>query len=112
MKGNTMRKINNIKDLEAIQENGELEEWVDNSMNRPFFGVRSLGDHAHLVACLVSLVKQRLGVHSGGSFVKAVDNNNLMEAFIRADDVNAQYMRIYVEFVYMYLPMKGENNGN
>lgn len=101
-----MRKINNFEDLSQQIASGELEEWVSNTMNRPFFGVRLMGDKDHIVSCLVSLIKQRLGIQPGGDFAKAVDNNNLTEAFIRADDINARYMRLYVEFVFMYLPMK------
>ena len=39
-----------------------------------------------------------------GSFVMAVLSNDLMEAFMRADDINLHYMRDIVKYVYNDIP--------
>jgi len=39
-----------------------------------------------------------------GSFVRAVLGNDLMEAFMRADDINLHYMKDIVMYVYNDIP--------
>ena len=39
-----------------------------------------------------------------GGFVRAVLENNLMEAFYRADDMNASHMKDIVVYVYNKIP--------
>lgn len=41
-----------------------------------------------------------------GSFVYAVLSNNLIEAFNRADDINLQYMKDIVSYVYNKIPQE------
>ena len=41
-----------------------------------------------------------------GHFLTALLSNNLMEAFARADDLNADNMRRYVQFLYIYAPSR------
>ena len=41
---------------------------------------------------------------SPGSFMTAVLENNLTQAFCRADDINTQYMRNWADFVYNHMP--------
>ena len=44
------------------------------------------------------------GLPHMGSFLRAVMENNLTEAFGRADDVNAAAMKNWAVFVYSYAP--------
>ena len=44
-----------------------------------------------------------------GHFLTAVLSNDLFEAFGRADDVNARYMKAYVQWLYNYAP--GRHSG-
>jgi hypothetical protein len=42
--------------------------------------------------------------HPVGDFLTALLSNNLKETFACADDVNAQHVRDYVDFLYNYAP--------
>ena len=44
-----------------------------------------------------------------GDFLRAVLENDLVGAFMRADDKNTYHMRAWAEFLYMYAP--GRPNG-
>jgi hypothetical protein len=51
--------------------------------------------------------------YSGGSFVCAVVDNNLMEAVGRADSININYLKFYCQLLYNFSPYQigytGEN---
>jgi len=45
------------------------------------------------------------GILGGGSFLEAVFENNLVEAFGRADDINIAAMRQWAQFLYGECPL-------
>jgi hypothetical protein len=55
----------------------------------------------HIIECGTSILctKWKVG-YKGGSFVQAVVDNNLMEAFGNADIINQQALRFYVTMLY------------
>jgi hypothetical protein len=55
----------------------------------------------HVVNIGTSILCTKWGVgYPGGSFVTAIVNNNLMEAFGRADHINLNAIRFYVSLIY------------
>ncbi len=55
----------------------------------------------HIVHCGTSILCTKWGIgYPGGSFVQAVVNNDLMEAFGRADATNINAIRFYVSLLY------------
>jgi hypothetical protein len=55
----------------------------------------------HIVRIGTSILANRWGIgFDGGSFVKAVIDNNLMETFNRADIINLKCIRFYVSLIY------------
>lgn len=55
----------------------------------------------HVIRIGTSILCTKWGVgYPGGSFVQAVVDNNLMEAFGRADDINLNCIRFYVYLIY------------
>ena len=60
-------------------------------------------EHIVNIATSIYCTKHNIG-HKGGSFVQAVVNNDLMQAFSTADDINRQVMRFYTMFLYNFSP--------
>ena len=56
-------------------------------------------DHIISIGTSVLCTKWEVG-YPGGSFVQAVVNNDLREAFGRADSVNQDCMKFYVMLIY------------
>ena len=46
----------------------------------------------------------QIGMYLGGDFVKAVCNNDLMEAVGRADEVNRQLLHFHCQLLYNFTP--------
>lgn len=44
------------------------------------------------------------GLPHMGSFLRAVMENNFLEAFARADEANTECMKGWAHFIYMYAP--------
>ena len=60
-----------------------------------------LSEEDHVIKIGTSILCTKWGVgYPGGSFVKAVVDNNLSEAFGRADDINIHCIRFYVMLMY------------
>ena len=56
-------------------------------------------DHIKRIGAHILMAKWRIGP-TPGSFVKAVADNNLSEAFGRADSVNTDAVKFYVMLIY------------
>ena len=57
--------------------------------------------HSHIIDIGTSILCTKWGVgYPGGSFAQAVVNNDLAEAFGRADDINIHCIRFYVMLMY------------
>lgn len=56
-------------------------------------------EHIIRIGTSILCTKWKVGF-PGGSFVQAIVNNDLMETFGRADDVNLNCIRFYVSLVY------------
>ena len=55
----------------------------------------------HVVNCGTSILLTKWGIGpGGGSFVQAVVDNNLSEAFGRADSINYDALKFYVMLIY------------
>lgn len=55
----------------------------------------------HVVQIGVSILATKWGIgYPGGSFVKAVVDNDLMQSFGRADHINSNCIRFYVSLLY------------
>ncbi len=82
-------------------ENQKILERVTElfQKNAAWLGLHTLNeeDKQHLIQCGAAVVETYLGLnrYEHGSFVKAVAENNLREAFGRADAVNTQGMKFH-----------------
>jgi hypothetical protein len=56
-------------------------------------------DHVVNIGTSILCTRWEIG-YPGGSFVEAIVNNNLSEAFGRADSVNVNCIRFYVSLLY------------
>ena len=66
-------------------------------------------DFNHGVDIGVSILETKwpqIGMYLGGDFVKAVCNNDLMEAVGRADEVNQQLLHFHCQLLYNFSPNK------
>jgi hypothetical protein len=54
----------------------------------------------HIIQIAESCLETRSGGIHGGGFVKAIVDNNLSEAFARADYINENFIRFYVIVLY------------
>ena len=58
-------------------------------------------EREHIVNIGTSILCTRWGIgYPGGSFAQAIVDNNLSEAFGRADNINANAIRFYVTLLY------------
>lgn len=61
----------------------------------------NLDEMNHIVNIGASILCTKWGIgYPGGSFVTAIVNNDLMEAFGRADHINLNAIRFYVSLIY------------
>ena len=65
----------------------------------PLYQKLSEQDHIINIGTSILCTKWEVG-YPGGSFAKAVVDNNLSEAFGRADDINIHCIRFYVMLMY------------
>ena len=91
---------------ERIREAVRTKIAEYSSQRRGDVGVRSeiapvTDEMDHVVNIGTSILGTKWGLgYPGGSFVQAVVNNNLMEAFGRADYVNLNCIQFYVYLIY------------
>jgi len=79
-----------------------VEEYVSQGRDVAFSLVASTPDNRdHIVRIGTSILCTRWGVgYPGGSFAQAIVDNNLSEAFGRADEINVNAIRFYVTLLY------------
>lgn len=65
----------------------------------PYMMMNIERDHIVDIGTSILCTKWEVG-YPGGSFAKAVVDNNLSEAFGRADDINIHCIRFYVMLMY------------
>ncbi len=92
-----------------FKEEREIQEAVENFMTEklnsegwaPFDFDNEVVDHIKNMCVSILCTKYKVGF-PGGSFVQAVVDNNLVEAFGRADHINQRHMKVYAELLYKY----------
>ena len=79
-----------------------VEDYLSQGRDVALSLVASTPDNRdHIVRIGTSILCTRWGVgYPGGSFVQAIVNNNLNEAFGRADEINVNAIRFYVSLIY------------
>ena len=79
-----------------------LEDYVSQGRDVAFSLVASTHDNSdNIVRIGTSILCTRWGVgYPGGSFAQAIVDNNLSEAFGRADSINVNAIRFYVTLLY------------
>lgn len=90
-----------IKRIEAAVESYSVE-YLNHTHDPAFALMMSLPENRqHIIRIGASILCARWEVgYPGGSFAQAVSNNNLSEAFGRADSVNVNCIRFYVTLLY------------
>ncbi len=83
----------------------QIKELVVNYYNSNFFKIMGYylnnDDKEHVINIGTSILCTKWNVgYPGGSFVQAIVNNDLMETFSRADDVNSKVIKFYVHLIY------------
>ena len=83
----------------------QIKELVVNYYNSNFFKIMGYylnnDDKEHVVNIGTSILCTKWNIgYPGGSFAQAVVNNDLMETFSRADDVNSKVIKFYVHLIY------------
>ncbi len=64
------------------------------------FITHSKWERDHIVDIGTSILCTKWEIEEGGGFVQAVVNNNLSEAFSRADEVNQDCIKFYLMLLY------------
>jgi hypothetical protein len=91
----------------------KLEEYVTGQLNsymayNVYRGGLENYDKEHIVSIGVSILETRFPEigpgYSGGSFVCAVVQNDLMGAMSRADNVNIEFLKFYCQLMYNFAP--------
>jgi hypothetical protein len=79
-----------------------VEDYLSQGRDISFGLTASTPDNRdHVVRIGTSILCTRWGVgYPGGSFVQAIVDNNLSEAFGRADEINVNAIRFYVRLLY------------
>jgi len=83
----------------------QIKELVVNYYNSNFFKIMGYylnnddKDHVINIGTSILCTKWNIG-YPGGSFAQAVVNNDLMETFSRADDINSKVIKFYVHLIY------------
>lgn len=83
----------------------QIKELVVNYYNSNFFKIMGYylnnDDKEHVINIGTSILCTKWNVgYPGGSFAQAVVNNDLMETFSRADDINSKVIKFYVHLIY------------
>ena len=83
----------------------QIKELVVNYYNSNFFKIMGYylnnDDKEHVINIGTSILCTKWNVgYPGGSFVQAIVNNDLMETFSRADDINSKVIKFYVHLIY------------
>lgn len=83
----------------------QIKELVINYYNSNFFKIMGYylknDDKEHVINIGTSILCTKWNVgYPGGSFAQAVVNNDLMETFSRADDINSKVIKFYVHLIY------------
>ena len=102
-----MEKLEKLKEYVRVEWFNRAHSWQgDNHYSKL---ITAPDDVEHVIQCGASVLMTRypeLGGYLGGSFVQAVVNNDLMDAFGRADNVNQIAMKFYLELLYNFSPDK------
>ena len=79
-----------------------VEDYLSQGRDIAFGLIASTPDNRdHIVRIGTSILCTRWGVgYPGGSFAQAIVDNNLSEAFGRADEINVNAIRFYVTLLY------------
>lgn len=79
-----------------------VEDYLSQGRDISFGLIASTPDNRdHVVRIGTSILCTRWGVgYPGGSFVQAIVDNNLSEAFGLADEINVNAIRFYVRLLY------------
>lgn len=65
------------------------------------FQLHAKWEREHIINCGESVLNTKWGIgHPGGSFVQAIVDNDLREAFGRADVINQDCIKFYVMLIY------------
>jgi hypothetical protein len=75
------------------------DQMIDHGFNWAISPYTNETEHVVRIGTSILCTKWGIG-YPGGSFVQAVVNNDLMEAFGRADSVNVNAIRFYVSLLY------------
>lgn len=83
----------------------QIKELVVNYYNSNFFKIIGYylnnDDKEHVINIGTSILCTKWNIgYPGGSFVQAVVDNDLMETFSRADDINSKVIKFYVHLIY------------
>lgn len=85
----------------------KIKRYVDQCIDRyqdqcgTAFQLNAKWERDHIINCGASVLYTLWNVgYPGGSFVQAIVNNDLREAFGRADVVNQDCIRFYVMLIY------------
>lgn len=83
----------------------QIKELVVNYYNSNFFKIMGYylnnDDKEHVINIGTSILCTKWNIgYPGGSFAQAVVNNDLMETFSRADDINSKVIKFYVHLIY------------
>ncbi len=83
----------------------QIKELVVNYYNSNFFKIMGYylnnDDKEHVINIGTSILCTKWNIgYPGGSFVQAVVDNDLMETFSRADDINSKVIKFYVHLIY------------
>ena len=83
----------------------QIKELVVSYYNSNFFKIMGYylnnDDKEHVINIGTSILCTKWNIgYPGGSFVQAVVNNDLMETFSRADDINSKVIKFYCHLIY------------
>jgi hypothetical protein len=93
---------------EAMTQEEKIREHVDECIDKYksqcglgfMVSVPDPETREHVVNCGTSILMTKWGICPGGGFAQAVVDNNLSEAFGRADSVNEDALKFYVMLMY------------
>lgn len=98
-----MNEKTSSKTINEIQENVRLivKEYI--IKNYSYYGLNEFSnddlEHVINMGTELLMAKNKIGYEPCG-FIKAIINNDLMESFNRADDVNSKALKFYVILLY------------
>jgi hypothetical protein len=91
--------------------NDYVSEKLIEDVTNPYGSVATklISDKEHVVSIGTSVLMTKfpeLGGYPGGSFVQAVVDNDLEQAFSRADNTNKLAIEFYVKLIHNFSPNK------